>query len=338
MQHYFYLTIFGLFLGLTSCDSAHKGVAGRSYSGMLLGKKYDIDTPGDTIDRTPIIDSVFTAFETIFNTSDSQSLLSRFNNFNRSDTVFVMADSTRLFGIVYDVSSDLHQHTQGSWNPATAPLRRNLLSAGSAPLVSDSILALCEFTEFSIRMQEHFDEQGGYVKTTILKRNPYIELDFSDIASAIAVDYLAEAFLLHNIKTFRICHDGDTRCHGLSRNEIGLTKLGLGDHPENPVLDIGEIAFARRDLEDKKNLVDPNTGYPSVGPVVYSAVVSPYLSEARIFSQALLLQDLNSIADYYKRNPESKVNSFIFFQQGDSLQNASTTGFDKLIISNSNSK
>jgi len=187
-------------------------------------------------------------------------------------------------------------------------------------------------------MQEHFDERGVFEKTTILKRNALIELDFSDIASALAVDYLADSFLIHNINTFKICHDGDMRCHGLKGNEIGMTTLGLGNHPDNPLVDIGNIAFAKRDIENKKILVDPNTGYLSEGPIVYSAVVSPLLSEARIFRQAFLLQDLSSVAEYYNRNPETKVNSFIFFQQGDSLQNASTSGFDKLIISNSKTR
>lgn len=338
MNHYFYIPIFSLVLILSGCESATKGVPGRTYSGTLLGKSYTVDIPGDTIDRTAIIDSVFEAFEMIFNSSESQSWISRFNNFNRTDTVFVITDTTRLFGIVFDVASDLHRHTNGSWNPASAPLRRNLLMSVNSPQVSDSLLELCTFDEFSIRMQEHFDERGVFEKTTILKRNALIELDFSDIASALAVDYLADAFLIHNINTFKICHDGDMRCHGLKGNEIGMTTLGLGNHPDNPLVDIGNIAFAKRDIENKKNLVDPNTGYISEGPIVYSAVVSPLLSEARIFSQAFLLQDLSSVAEYYNRNPETKVNSFIFFQQGDSLQNASTSGFDKLIISNSKTR
>ena len=322
-----------LFL-LWGCKTDHAGIPGRSYSGTLLGMKYEIDTPGDTIDRSDIIDSVFRSFELIFNSSSAHSLINEINNFKRTDTVFVVTDSTRLFGIVYDMASDLSRNTQRGWDPALAPLRRNLLMNGSSAHVTDTLLEACAFNDFNIRMQEHFDERGSYLKTSLLKRNLLIELDFTDIASALAVDYLAEAFVIHGVKSFRITHADDMLCQGLSGNELATVQLGIGTGGENPKVDVGNIAFARRDIEHKKSLIDPSTGYYSEGPVIYTAVVSPKLTEARIFCQAFIIQDLSSIADYYNQNPETNVHSFIFFQQGDTIQNASTSGFDQRIVLN----
>jgi len=315
------------------CNSPGEGLTGRHYEGVLLDKKYEIDIPGDTIDRTMLIDSVFNVFEALFSSSNSLSVISSINTFNRYDSVFVFNDSTRLFGIVYDLSADFCHNTQHAWDPAIIPLKRNWLKCGGDCDAPDSLLESCSFRELNIRMQEHLDESGRYDRTTILKRNSVIELDFTDVASALAVDYLAEVFHAHNINCYRIIHDGDLRCRGLSGSELGVVPLGMGGSSENPRVDIGNTAYACRDMEDKQYMVHPLSGTPSNGPVIYSAVASPNLTDARIFSQAFLLQDLNSIADYYERNMDSKVHSFIFFQRGDTIQNASTIGFDALILS-----
>ncbi|MFM7106041.1 MAG: FAD:protein FMN transferase, partial [Flavobacteriales bacterium] len=323
---------------ICGCDPSQKMHTGRNYTGELLGKKYEIDIPDDTLNRTALIDSVFTTFEQIFNSTNPHSLISEINSYHRNDTVFVLNDSARLFGIVSDLASDLCRKTVRSWDPASAPLRRNMLTAGNLGDVSDSLLEACSFNELNIRMQEHFDERGKYESTSLLKRNLLTELDFTDIASALAVDYLAEAFILHGIKSFKISHDGDVKCHGLNGNPLGTIELGIGSNKDNPKVDIGNTSFAMRDATDKQSMVDPETGYTSSGPIVYVAIATPLLTEARIFSQAFIIKDLNSISNYYTQNPDSKIHSFIFFQQGDTLQNASTSGFDNLIISSNSVK
>ena len=324
--------LFGMSCFLLCCGSSQKNRSGRNYTGQLLGKPYEIDIPDDTINRTELIDSVFNAFEQLFNSTNPHSLISEINSFHRSDTVLVIKDSTRLFGIVFDLSTDLCRNTDRGWDPASAPLKRNILTAGNNAEISDSLLEACAFNEFNIRTQEYLDDKGNYEYTSLVKRNLLTELDFTDVASALAVDYLAEAFILHGIKSFKIAHDGDIKCHGLNGNPLGAAELGMGTDKDNPKVDIGNAAFAMRDATDKQSLIDPATGYISSGPIVYAAIAAPRLTEARIFSQAFIIQDLNSISRYYEENPDSKIHSFIFFQRGDTLQNASTSGFDKLII------
>jgi thiamine biosynthesis lipoprotein ApbE len=320
-------------LFVLGCDSFQKERAGRNYTGELLGKKYEIDIPDDTSNRTTLIDSVFTAFDRLFNSMNPNSLISEINTFHRVDTVFNIKDSTRLFGIVYDLALDLCRKTNRGWDPASAPLKRNLLLSGNNAEISDSLLEACSFNEFNVRMQEHFDVNGNYESTSLLKRNVLTELDFSDIASALAVDYLAEAFILHGINSFKISHDGDIKCHGLNGNPLGILELGMGSGKDNPKVDVGSMAFAVRDATDKQSMIDPETGYISNGPIIYAGVATSQLTEARIFSQAFITQDIHSISQFYQQHPDSKIHSFIFFQNGDTLQNASTSGFDKLIIS-----
>ena len=318
---------------ISGCDEKGATRPGRNYSGELLGKKYEVDILDDTTNLQWVIDSVFAPIERIFNSSNPQSLINGINAFQRMDTVYDFIDSTRLFGIVYDLSLDLCRNTQRGWDPATAPLKRHLLLSGGNTPVSDSLLEACSFNEFNIRMQEHVDDNGVYSYTSILKRNLLTELDFSDIASALAVDYLAEALVLHGAKAFRIKHDKDVKCYGLKGHELATLPLGMSSGPDNPNVDIGNMAYASRDGKDKLSIVDAETGFFSSGPIVYTAVAAPQLTDARIYSHAFMVKDLNSIADYYTINPDSKLQSFIFFQRGDTLQNASTNGFDQLIVS-----
>lgn len=322
-----------LILLVSGCDDQQKLRPGRNYTGELLGKIYEIDIPGDTLNREALIDSVFTAFEQIFNAADSQSLLYKVNAFHRLDTVLVFNDTTRLFGIVYELAMDLWRITEHGWDPAIAPLKRNLIRSGNDAPISDSLLEACSFNESNIRMQEHFDENGVYKNTSVLKRNLLTELDFADIASALAVDYLAEAFVMHGIKAFRIKHDGDVKCCGLNGDDLAIIELGMGSAQNNPQVDIGNTAYSVCDATEKLSMVDPATGSSASGPIVYAAVAAQLMTEARIFSHAFMVKDLNSIAQYYVLNPESRVQSFLFFQRGDTLQNASTNGFDRLIIS-----
>ena len=54
---------------------------------------------------------------------------------------------------------------------------------------------------------------------------------------------------------------------------------------------------------------------------------------AEVFAEAFMTMDLDKASEYYEQNEYSKIESFVFYTKNKELSNASTEGFDNLLIS-----
>ena len=107
-----------------ACREKTKPLQGREYSGLLFGLPYHIEVVGDSINYQMQIDSIIENFEKSFSLADPGSVLSRYNAFTRTDTMFVFNDSSRVFGLVYDMMKDYSKEAMGYYDPTTNPLKR----------------------------------------------------------------------------------------------------------------------------------------------------------------------------------------------------------------------
>jgi thiamine biosynthesis lipoprotein ApbE len=81
-------------------------------------------------------------------------------------------------------------------------------------------------------------------------------------------------------------------------------------------------------------MIDPTYGYPVSNEMVLVAIAASSLLEAEVFSEAFMIMGLDRASDYYTKNEDSKIQSFMLYEKDEQLQSASTEGFDRIMLQN----
>lgn len=317
-----------------------KPLIGRYYTGVLFSKPYSIDVVGDSADYTASMDSVIAIYESIFNVLDPNSLISRINRFGSKDSVFAFNDSTRAFGLVYDLARDLHRITLQYYDPTIAPLRRAWMVTKSRGELEPNLDSLYDFVGFDqsqrgqvlLDMNELTVDGYRYSETQIRKPDERSELDFTGIAAAAALDQLAQFLRDRNVAQFRITYGHSLICEGNVVDTLGVIPMGIGVDSADQFIRVQRGAFCYRTVQDKLAMIDPTYGYPVDNDIVYVGIQAPSLVEAEVFSEAFMIMGLDRASDYYARNETSKIESFMLYNVDKNLQSASTEGFDRLMV------
>ncbi len=340
---FFFVFISCLFIAVfPSCKSkpAEVPFIGRYYTGLLFGKPYSIDVVGDSSDYRNSIDSILNVYQKTFNWLDNSSLISRINAFKREDSVFTFTDSTHIFGLVYDIAKDLHRATLQYYDPTAAPLKRAWLVTKSRKELEPNLDSLFEFIGFErsatgdvlIDLNELTSDGYIYTSSQIRKTDPRVELDFSLIASAAALDAVSSWLKEREVPQFRIKYGRSVISAGKPIvDTLQVVATGIGYDTADQYIRING-AYAARSSQDKAGMIDPTYGYPVMNEMAYAAVVAPTLIEAEVFSEAFMIMGLERATGYYTENENSKIESFMLYERDKQLQSASTEGFDRMMI------
>lgn len=320
---------------LFGCKQKPKPILGRFYSGDLFGKPYEIDAVGDSADYTAGIDSIVQVFQSCFDLMNPQSVLSRFNTYSRVDSVFAFKDTTRAFGLVYDLARDLNRNTLQYYDPTIGPLKREWIVANSHGDLEpnlDSLYAFVGFDGAKMDLNELDDDQYNYIESQLRKSDPRVEGDFTNLAAAVALDQIGDFLKSRGIIQFRIRYGRDVITFGNAVDSLNIVAIGLGNESADQQIRMVNAAFSSKNSRDKITLIDPTYGYPADNEMAFVAVSAPSLAEAEVFSDAFMLMGLEKISGYYSANERTKIESFMFYLDGDTLRKASTNGFDAMII------
>jgi thiamine biosynthesis lipoprotein ApbE len=322
-------------LCLFGCKPKQKPLLGRFYTGNLFGKPYEIDAVGDSADYTTQIDSIIRVFQSCFDLMDPESILSQYNAFSRTDTVFVFQDSTRAFGLVYDLARDLNRNTLQYFDPTIGPLKREWIVANSRGDLEpnlDSLYAFVGFDGAKMDLNELNDAQYQYIESQMRKADARVEADFTNLAAAFALDQIGDFLKRQGIIQFRIRYGREVITFGNAVDSLNIVAIGLGNESADQQISLINAAFSSKNSRDKLALIDPTYGYPADNEMAFVAVSAPSLAEAEVFSDAFMLMGLEKISSYYSLNDRTKIESFMFYLDGDTLRKASTNGFDAMII------
>jgi thiamine biosynthesis lipoprotein len=318
-----------------------KPVIGRYYTGVLFGKPYSVDVVGDSTDYRASMDSIIAVYEAIFNTLDPNALLSQINAFASDDSLFTFVDSTHAFGLVYDWAKDLHRITMQYYDPTGAPLKRAWLLTKSRGEVEPNLDSLFDFVGFDhsakgnvlIDLNELTSDGYTYTKSQIRKTDPRVELDFSTMAGAAALDQISAYLTEKGVAQFRIKYGRSVICGGKPIvDTLHVVPMGIGYDTADQYVRFTGSAYAARSAQDKLGMVDPTYGYPVSNEMVFVSVVAPTLTEAEVFSEAFMIMGLDRAAEYYTNNEQSRIESFMLYEREKQLQSASTEGFDRIML------
>lgn len=344
LRTYIVLVVVGLLAAVVpSCKNkpAEVPMVGRYYTGVLFGKPYAIDVVGDSADYRASIDSIVLVYESLFNTLDPNSLLARINSYSSRDSMFTFVDSTHAFGLVYDWAKDLHRNTLQYFDPTIAPLKRAWLvtkSRGELEPNLDSLYAFVGFDhsakgEVLIDLNELTSDGYTYTKSQIRKTDARVELDFTTMAGAAALDAVGAFFTERGVSQFRIKYGRSVICGGKPIvDTLHVVPMGIGYDTADQYLRLTTAAYASRTAQDKMGMIDPTYGYPVSNEMVFVGVAAPTLVEAEVFSEAFIIMGLDRASDYYTRNEQSRIESFMLYEREEQLQSASTEGFDRMML------
>lgn len=341
---FFILLGLGLLLAIVpSCTQKSPPVAlvGRDYTGVLFGRPYSIDVVGDSVNYRVSIDSIVALYESLFNPLDKSSLISQINAHSSSDSLFSFIDSTRAFGLVYDWAKDLHRITLQYYDPTAAPLKRAWLVTQSRGELEPNLDSLFDFIGFNhsakgnvlIDLNELTSDGYTYSRSEIRKTDERVELDFSTMAGATALDQVAAFLTDRGVDQFRIKYGRSVICGGEAIvDTLHTVPMGIGYDTADKYVHLSRSAYAARSSQEKLGMIDPTYGYPVKNEMVFVSVVAPTLVEAEVFSEAFMIMGLDRASEYYAANEQSRIESFMLYERDKQLQSASTEGFDEIML------
>lgn len=323
---------------ITGCGEKPKPIIGRAYKGLLFGKEYTIDVVGDSLDYQAQFDSITHLFEQLFDVNNPASLIAQYNRFDNSKKALEFVDSTLVFGLVYDIAQDLHNHTLDYYDPTVMPLKREWMVAKMSGKIEPNLDSLFEFVGFDGVRVDLFEtnDTAGHTLSHLRKSDSRIELDFSDLAQACALDHIGDFLVSKNVSQFNITYGRDVITHGMEVDDLNIMPMGVTSDTSDLKIRLLNSAFSYTNTQDKVGLVDPTYGYPVDNEMAYVGVIAPRLAEAKIFAQAFLIMGKEKAVEYYTGNEDSKIHSYMFYKEGDVLTSASTNGFDNAIIGTNN--
>ena len=124
-------------------------------------------------------------------------------------------------------------------------------------------------------------------------------------------------------------------------DSLNIVPIGISDDSADQYIRLVNMAFSAKRAQDKTLMIDPTYGYPVENEMAFVAVAAPTMAEAYVFSEAFMSMGLEKASEYYSRNVESKIQSFMFYAdekinntnpEEKSLHSASTEGFDRLMV------
>lgn len=313
-----------------------KPLAGREYTGALFGKPYYIDVVGDSTDYAFQIDSILRIFERTFSLTDTSSVVSRFNRFDETDKTMIFNDSTKVFGIVFDIIRDLNKQSNQIIDPSTAPLKREWFKIKFAGLTGEPNLdSLYEFVSFDgvkIDLIEIDHPDGSYAHSMLRKKDKRSELDMTEIAAAYACDMLSDFFISKGVRQHRIKYDRGVLCRGIDVSDLNVITLGMSSDSTDQKIQLVNGAYAYCGMNEKAGLVDITYGYPAENELLFVGVSAKMMTTAVAFADAFMVMGFEQCSKWYEDNEDSGVQSFMLMRRDKEITSASTVGFDEMIL------
>ena len=347
-----------LALAIASCnDSPSESPEASAFPGVEIvgeaqGTTYSIKYLGDDTFFKPQIDSILQGFDDDLSTWNPNSIITRMNAHNRRDTVFAFVDENKYFSVVFDLSRDIYERTNGAFDPSVYSLVQAWgfgLSHESnvSDEIVDSLLEDVGFTEFDIDMIEMYRDEYFYDHTNIWKGNPNVKLDFNAIAQGYSVDIVSDFLLEKNIQDFMVEIGGEVYCHG--KNHTGQPWAIAIDQPlEDPAqraieaivpIEAGAIAtsgnyrnFYIKDGKKYSHTIDPRTGFPVQHNMLSATVIASSCAMADAYATAFMVMGLEESMDFINENWDLGLEIYLIYEEDGEIRTAITENLANMAI------
>ena len=268
-------------LNLVSCGPSS---VERIHSGEAQGTTYMIKYNGDESVTQLQVDSVIESMDVEMNTWRNDARITELNNFKREDANFSFDDHSKIWSVIWELSSEIHTDSDGAFDPTVKPLvdlwgfgLKHVDNVDSADV--DSIMRFVGFRPENIDL-EGPETSRALSETHIVKGDGRTQLDFNAIAQGYTVDMLINLLMESGIENAMVELGGEVRCIGLNLKglpwRIAVDKPvindGTGGRPLQAILEVQNASvctsgnyrkFKEIDGVRVSHTIDPRTGYPA---------------------------------------------------------------------------
>lgn len=251
------------------------------------------------------IDSVLKALNQSLSTYIPNSEIS---TFNRNDTLVY---ESKLFHPVLKKSLEIHEVTNGAFDPTVGPLVNAWGFGPNRPIEtpdSATINALLELTGFDLIA---FNSAFAY-------KNPGMYVDFSAIAKGYAIDLVGEYLEARQVKQYLVEIGGELRARGKNLKGEGWT-IGIDDplvaKDERKILSIVEVNnlslatsgnyrnYYEKDGVLYAHIIDPRTGYNRNHNLLSASVFASDCMTADAYATGFMVMGLDSSRQAIEQDP-----------------------------------
>ncbi|MEA2077992.1 MAG: FAD:protein FMN transferase [Candidatus Marinimicrobia bacterium] len=309
-----------------------------TFQGSTMGTWYTIKVSGveGEHDKKRVqlaINTALTKIDNSLNIYNSESEISRFNDYNESGAFPVSNE----FMMVTQTAEKIYEKSNGAFDPTVKKLV-GLWGFGDTgikrkPDISELSSALEHIGMYKLRLLEN----------GILKKDPKVNLDYSAIAKGFGVDLVMEEIVLLGYENVLIEIGGEIRAKGKRNGKpwrIGIAvpdENNIGNQQSAEVITLNDLACAtsgdyQQFFEEKgerfTHLINPKTGYPIKHDITSVTVVAEtcMLADAAA-TAAIVLGKTKGLA--FIESLED-VEAFFIYREGNILKPASSSGWKKV--------
>jgi len=291
----------------------------QQISGQAIGTYYSILYVGKENLNLPIqIDSLLSEVSHNLSIFDTTSNLYKVNH-------NLLSEVDDEFAFILNQSLQISKITDGAFDPTIGPLvdywgfgKAQSVNAEHRQYAIDSLLKFVGYQY--ITLCQH----------TIIKQNPYIQLNFNAIAKGYAVDKVADFLLKKGYHNCLVEIGGEVVAHGLkgTRNWIvGIqmpTKNRDGDIASQYSYPLKDKATAtsgnyrnykENNGERYSHIIVPQTGKPEKSALLSVSVIASNCMMADAYATAFMVMGVEKSMDFLKKHTELDA-YFIYVKEG----------------------
>ena len=280
------------------------------HSGEAQGTTYVIKYNGDESVTQLQVDSVIESMDLEMNTWRSDSRISELNNFKRTEADFSFDDHSKIWSVIWELSSEIHTDSDGAFDPTVKPLvdlwgfgLKHVDSVDSTDV--DSIMRFVGFNP------ENIDLEGPAPLSSrseihIVKGDRRTQLDFNAIAQGYTVDMLINFLLESGIENAMVELGGEVRCVGMNLKGLPwriavdkpVTNDGTGGRPLQAILEVQNASVCTsgnyrkfKEIEGVRvsHTIDPRTGYPAYHALLSVTILAESAAVADAYATACMV-------------------------------------------------
>lgn len=335
------------FLVLYCCSPVPQVRNMKVYDGYAQGTTFHIVYDSVAGNLNEKIDSIFRVIDASMSLYDSSSLICKFN---KSESGLMVDEH---FYQVFSLSKNIHQITDGAFNPAVYPLvklwgfgpnRFHEDSVKNKDSKADSLLQFTHFEDIEFDSSKSNPSQNQYF---IAKKKRKNMLDFNGIAQGYTVDVISELFENKGIANYMIEVGGEVKAKGI--NVQGKTwRIGIDKPVEETdkrvlqaIVNLENLALATsgsyrkfyiKDGKRYSHTIDPFTGKPVKHNLLSVSVFTSSCARADGLATAFMAMGSQKAVDFIRKNTDVQI-YMISSGAANDYQIYMSPGMDKFIES-----
>ncbi|MCB9189326.1 MAG: FAD:protein FMN transferase [Flavobacteriales bacterium] len=316
--------------------------------GEAQGTTYSIIYEAGKIDPIEVkssVDSILSAYDLQNSIYKPGSLISLLNDSWESSFSLDSFPENNYFQTCFNVSKEVHQLTDGAFNPAVYPLvsywgfHKADFNYEPDSLEIKNLLKLIDFSNSNFRLEND----------AIVRSNPESKIDFNALAQGHSVDVLANYLEDLGSENYMIELGGEIKCKG-NNPDKNLWRVGIDKPIENSdpgengfqfIASLTNISLATSgnyrkyyeiDGQKYSHTIDPITGYPAKQNLLSVTVLSPDCVYADAFATAFMVMGLESSLNFIHNHEELGLHAYFIYDENGAIQTKMTEGFEKFML------